>query len=45
LPDEVDKNGVIEKSFVIFSGTTGWNDIYWSEEHEEVESRFEIMDI
>jgi hypothetical protein len=45
FPDEIDKNGVMEKSVVFFSISTKWDDSYWSEEHEEIESKFDILDL
>ena len=45
FPDEIDKNGVMEKSVVFFSMSTRWDDSYWFEEHEEIESKFDILDL
>jgi hypothetical protein len=45
FPDEIDKNGVMEKSVVFFSISTRWDDSYWFEEHEEIESKFDILDL
>ena len=45
FPDETDKNGVMEKSFIFISLSLRWGDSYWLEEYENIESRYEILDL
>lgn len=45
FPDEVDKNGVTEKSVVFFTVSTKWDDKYLSQKQEAILSRFEILDL
>jgi len=45
FPDEIDKNGVTEKSLVFTVISTKWDDAYLSEEQEDIPSRSEILDL
>jgi len=45
FPDEIDKDGVTEKSLVLISTSTRWDDVYLSQEQEGIESRSEILDL
>ena len=44
FPDDIDKNGVTEKSVVFFAVSTKWDDKYLSQEQEAILSRYEILD-
>ena len=45
FPDDIDKNGVTEKSLVLIGISTKWDDAYLSEEQEDIQSRPEILDL
>jgi len=45
FPDEIDNNGVMEKSLVFFANSTKWDDKYLSRECEAIKSRYQILDL
>ncbi len=45
FPNQLHKDGVTEKSFVLFSISLKWDDKYLSIDHDGVVSRFEILDL
>lgn len=45
FPDELDHNGVAEKSLVFFANSTKWDDKYLSQEQESIASRYQILDL
>ena len=45
FPDEIDKNGVMEKSLAFFTVSIRWDDKYLSQEQEAILTRYEILDL